>query len=77
MLQLSQLCIKCTILQRLYKIVTSLLIKDLGEKLPTPCSIGVVIEKSDALDYDYIMERSDAAMYEAKAKGKNTYHILH
>lgn len=59
------------------KLNEGLLIKDLGEKLPTPCSIGVVIEKSDALDYDYIMERSDAAMYEAKAKGKNTYHILH
>lgn len=58
------------------KLNEGLLIKDIGEKIPTPCSIGVVIEKSNTLDYDYIMEQSDAAMYEAKARGKNTYHIL-
>ena len=58
------------------KLNEGLLIKDVGEKIPTPCSIGVIIEKSNALDYDYIMEQSDAAMYEAKARGKNTYHIL-
>ncbi len=53
-----------------------LLIKEVGKKVPTPCSIGVIIEKRKALDYDYVMEQSDAAMYEAKARGKNTYHIL-
>ena len=58
------------------KLNEGLLIKDVGEKIPTPCSIGVIIEKSNALDYDYIMEQSDAAMYEAKARGKNTYYIL-
>ena len=51
-------------------------IKETGEQIATPCSIGVIIEKSNTLDYDYIMEQSDAAMYEAKARGKNTYHIL-
>ena len=51
-------------------------IKETGEQIATPCSIGVIIEKSNALDYDYIMEQSDAAMYEAKARGKNTYYIL-
>ena len=51
-------------------------IKETGEQIATPCSIGVIIEKSSALDYDYVMEKSDAAMYEAKARGKNTYHIL-
>ena len=58
------------------KLNEGLFIKDIGEKIPTPCSIGVIIEKSNALDYDYVMEQSDAAMYEAKARGKNTYHIL-
>lgn len=58
------------------KLNEGLYIKDIGEKLPTPCSIGVIIEKSNTLEYDYIMEQSDAAMYEAKARGKNTYHIL-
>ncbi len=58
------------------KLNEGLLIKDLGEKIPTPCSIGVIIEKRRELDYDYVMEQSDAAMYEAKARGKNTYHIL-
>ena len=58
------------------KLNEGLFIKDVGDKVPTPCSIGVIIEKSNALDYDYIMEQSDAAMYEAKARGKNTYHIL-
>ena len=58
------------------KLNEGVIIKDIGEKIPTPCSIGVVIEKNKNLDYDYVMEQSDAAMYEAKARGKNTYHIL-
>lgn len=58
------------------KLNEGLFIKDIGEKIPTPCSIGVIIEKTNTLDYDYVMEQSDAAMYEAKARGKNTYHIL-
>lgn len=58
------------------KLNEGLLIKDIGEKVPTPCSIGVIIEKRKELDYDYVMEQSDVAMYEAKARGKNTYHIL-
>lgn len=58
------------------KLNEGIIIKDTGEKIPTPCSIGVVIEKKKDLDYDYVMEQSDAAMYEAKARGKNTYHIL-
>ena len=58
------------------KLNEGIIIKETGEKIPTPCSIGVVIEKNKNLDYDYVMEQSDAAMYEAKARGKNTYHIL-
>ena len=47
-----------------------------GEMIPTPCSIGVVIEQSEDLEYDYIMKRSDEAMYQAKERGKNIYNIL-
>lgn len=53
-----------------------IIIRETGEKVPTPCSIGVVIEQKKELQFDYVMEQSDAAMYEAKARGKNTYHIL-
>jgi len=58
------------------KLNDGVVIKETGEKIPTPCSIGVIIEKKKDLDYDYVMEQSDAAMYEAKARGKNTYYIL-
>lgn len=58
------------------KLNEGVIVKDTGEKIPTPCSIGVIIECRKDLDYDYVMEQSDAAMYEAKARGKNTYHIL-
>ena len=51
-------------------------ILDREEVIPTPCSIGVVIDKDENLEYDTIMKASDEAMYQAKAKGKNTYHIL-
>ena len=50
-------------------------IKDTREQVATPCSIGVVLTQGNALNYDEIMEQSDAAMYEAKARGKNTYYI--
>ena len=58
------------------KLNEGVIIKDTGEKVPTPCSIGVIIECGSELDYEYMMEQSDAAMYEAKARGKNTYYIL-
>ena len=44
--------------------------------IPTPCSIGVVIVKGKELKYDTVLKCSDEAMYYAKEKGKNTYHIL-
>lgn len=58
------------------KLNEGIVIMETGEKIPTPCSIGVVIEKKKALDYEDVMKKSDTAMYEAKAEGKNTYHIL-
>ena len=51
-------------------------ILETGEVIPTPCSIGVVIERGTSLDYEEILKHSDEAMYQAKERGKNTYQIL-
>lgn len=34
------------------------------------------VEQKKDLDYSYVIEQSDKAMYLAKERGKNTYHIL-
>lgn len=47
-----------------------------GEKIPTPCSIGIVFAKEVSHSYEEMLEQSDAAMYEAKERGKDTYVIL-
>lgn len=47
-----------------------------GEVIPTPCSIGIVMGQKEGLEYSYVIEQADKAMYHAKEKGKNTYHIL-
>lgn len=47
-----------------------------GEKMPTPCSTGIVLAKKAAYSFEEMIVQSDAAMYEAKARGKNTYVIL-
>lgn len=51
-------------------------VKESGEIIPTPCSIGIVYVQGSEINYDIVMEQSDEAMYEAKARGKNTYVIL-
>ena len=53
-----------------------IIVRETSEKISTPCSIGVLLERKDTLTYDYVMKYSDVAMYAAKAAGKNTYHIL-
>ena len=51
-------------------------ILETGEILPTPCSIGVVMEQNAEMDYEALVKSSDEAMYQVKEKGKNTYFIL-
>ena len=58
------------------KLNEGVFVKQENKKIPTPCSIGVVIEKDKNLAYDLVMEDSDKAMYYAKESGKNTYYIL-
>ena len=47
-----------------------------GEPMPIPCSIGIVIEEAGKTDYRKLIQEADEAMYQAKGKGKNTYHIM-
>ena len=64
-------------MQQIYrKLKEGVVVTETGEKIPTPCSIGVVMERKESLEYDMVMKYADVAMYAAKAEGKNTYHIL-
>jgi len=47
-----------------------------GERMPIPCSIGIVIERAGKTDYRKLIQQADEAMYQAKGNGKNTYYIL-
>lgn len=47
-----------------------------GERMPIPCSIGVVIERAGKTDCRKLIQEADEAMYEAKDKGKDTYYIV-
>ena len=58
------------------KLNAGIAVLETGEVIPTPCSIGVVIEQGTSLEYEAILKDSDEAMYQAKERGKNTYQIL-
>lgn len=47
-----------------------------GERMPIPCSIGIVIERAGKTDYRKLIQEADEAMYQAKGNGKNTYYIM-
>lgn len=47
-----------------------------GERMPIPCSIGIVIERAGKTDYRMLIQGADEAMYLAKGNGKNTYYIM-
>ena len=47
-----------------------------GERMPIPCSIGIVIERAGKTDYRMLIQSADEAMYQAKGNGKNTYYIM-
>lgn len=46
-----------------------------GERMPIPCSIGVVFETAGKTEGHQLIHDADEAMYVAKEKGKNTYHM--
>jgi diguanylate cyclase (GGDEF)-like protein len=64
-------------------IVAERIIQDLNEpfylsqsEIHVGASIGVAIFPDDGPDADTLLRNADLAMYEAKAKGKNSYHIF-
>ncbi|MBR2132852.1 MAG: diguanylate cyclase [Oscillospiraceae bacterium] len=64
------------VMQNIYvKLREGVVIRESGAKIPTPCSTGIVIAHGLTMNYDTILEASDQAMYNAKAQGKNTWHI--
>jgi diguanylate cyclase (GGDEF)-like protein len=44
-----------------------------GRRLFVSCSIGVAVSSEHGTTYAELLQHADAAMYEAKAQGKNTY----
>lgn len=44
-----------------------------GQQLSTSSSIGIAIYPDDGKDFDTLLKRADAAMYQAKSAGRNTY----
>ena len=46
-----------------------------NQEMPIPCSIGVVVDRAGKTDYRKLIQEADEAMYQAKGKGKNTYHV--
>ncbi|GAB1265797.1 hypothetical protein NBRC116493_01330 [Aurantivibrio infirmus] len=64
-------------------IVAERIIQDLNEpfyisksEIHVGASVGIAIFPDDGSDADTLLRNADLAMYEAKAKGKNNYHIF-
>ena len=47
-----------------------------GHALQVSCSIGIAVHPEDGRDIDELMRRADAAMYEAKASGRDQYRFF-
>ncbi len=45
-------------------------------QMPLPCSIGVAVDSGRQLSFSSLMHQAAEAKYQAKEKGKNTYHII-
>ena len=52
-------------------------VESLGERIPVPCSIGVVVDSGKYLNYAKLINIADKAMYNAKNKGKNTFDVIY
>ncbi len=47
-----------------------------GHELNAACSIGVALYPDDGSSFDTLLQKADAAMYNAKGAGRNTYHFF-
>ncbi len=61
-----------TIFEKLHEGLMNL---ETGEQMSIPCSIGIFAENGSQLHYSYMVQGADAAMYQAKEMGKNTYYL--
>ena len=61
-----------TVFEKLQEGLTNL---ETGERMSIPCSIGIFAESGSQLHYRYMVQGADAAMYQAKELGKNTYYL--
>ena len=57
------------------KLQEGLINLETGERMSIPCSIGIFAENGSQLHYRYMVQGADAAMYQAKELGKNTYYL--
>ena len=48
-----------------------------GGNVRATCSLGAVLITGQEADYESVFEQADAALYAAKAQGKNTCVIVH
>jgi len=51
-------------------------VKLTGQEVAVSASIGITIAPEDAADEELLLKHADLAMYEAKARGRNTYHFF-
>jgi len=51
-------------------------VKLAGHDMAISASIGITLAPEDAIDEELLLKHADLAMYEAKARGKNTYHFF-
>ena len=49
---------------------------DDGQRVSVTCSVGIVQAKGGRYDLEELEKRADDAMYEAKNRGRNNYHII-
>lgn len=47
-----------------------------GRPIPSSVSVGVCVALGDQLDADTLLRNADAALYEAKARGRNRFHVF-
>ena len=64
-----------TIRMLMHKLNQGVINEVTGERMPIPCSIGVIFEEAGRTEGAQLIKDADEAMYVAKEKGKNTYHI--
>ncbi len=51
-------------------------VKLAGQEVAISASIGITVAPEDAADEELLLKHADLAMYEAKARGRNTYHFF-